>query len=201
MLRSIPTFGAALLLFTLGCSANHTRGDDDAGRPPASDAGRASVDAGRDPEPIPTPSDACARAAAGEPDVACDPATFEPCHRPVAGVRCCSISFACRGGRVVGEAGFCTDDCAQGCPLITEAFDCAATGCEWFTGGCGPAPEGVIEGPRCLWPRGEACATDADCDPSAGTRCVAFWVDPCAGSTCDACGGEARFCSSWVTPD
>ena len=189
-----------LCLFLLACAASHTR-DGDAGSAPP-DAGPTTSDAGtpEPPEPPPpVPTDPCERAAAGEPAVRCDPSTFEACTRPVAGVPCCSISFECEAGRVVPRGGFCTDDCAQGCPRITDSFDCEASGCEWFTGGCGPAPDGVVEGPRCVWPRGEACTSDADCDPSSGTSCVSFWIDPCAGSTCDACGGEARFCSSWVS--
>jgi hypothetical protein len=192
-------------LLLLACSASHTH-DRDASAPPfridgGLDAGPIARDSGPIADDAGPPADACERAAAGEPNVACDPATFETCAREVAGVPCCSISFECEAGRVVARDGFCTDDCAQGCPLVTDSFDCAVSGCEWFIGGCGPAPDGVVEGPRCIWPRGDACTSDADCDPSSGTTCVSFWVDPCAGSTCDACGGEARFCSSWISLD
>lgn len=200
MLRSLLVLSLALFV---ACASSHLRDERDErdASTPRADSGAADAGPLPDPLPEPIPVDACERAAAGELDVRCDATTFEVCARPVAGVPCCSISFECEDGRVVASGGFCTDDCAQGCPLITDTFDCEVSGCEWFVGGCGPAPDGVIDGPRCVWPRGASCSSDADCDPSSGTSCVSFWVDPCAGSPCAACGGEAGFCSSWVTPD
>lgn len=200
MLRSLLVL--SLVLF-VACASSHLRDERDErdASTPRTDSGAADAGPLPDPRPEPIPVDACERAAAGELDVRCDATTFEVCARRVAGVPCCSISFECEDGRVVARGGFCTDDCAQGCPLITDTFDCEVSGCEWFTGGCGPAPDGVVEGPRCSWPRGEPCTSDADCDPRSGTSCVSFWIDPCAEGTCAACGSEARFCSSWVTLD
>ncbi|MCB9604371.1 MAG: hypothetical protein H6720_28955 [Sandaracinus sp.] len=185
----------ALLLPLLACAASHERpGTREPSPTPGPIDGGFAVDAA--PLPVDAGPDACTRALAGEAHVACDEATFEHCSRPVAGVPCCSTLFECEAGEVVARAGFCTDECANGCSMILDAVDCSASGCEWFVGGCGPAPVGFVDGPRCMQRRGDTCMTDADCDVSLGERCRSFWIDPCEGSSCAACGAEVRYCTA-----
>jgi hypothetical protein len=122
----------------------------------------------------------------------CDEKTFGTCSRPVAGIPCCTRHLSCDKGVIVDQIS-CNDSCAQGCSLVTNASDCVAYACTWFVGGCPPAPPGVIEGPACVGKIGSPCVTDDDC--ADDERCKEFWIDPCAGSNCDACGGTQRFCT------
>jgi hypothetical protein len=129
-------------------------------------------------------------------EIGCDGRTFrDECALEVS--PCCTVHIYCAidpgdGGHLTA-AVTCDDWCAQGCETYAQE-GCALPGCEWFApNACGPAPEGVIEGPRCIDPRGSSCSIDADCP--AGERCLTYWIDPCAGSDCDACGGEELRCA------
>lgn len=188
-----------LITACFGSHGNHVLPSEvaDAGR----DAGRSSErdssvplpDAGSLMSPIDAgpPASSCDEYLMGRRSETCSVSDFGRCSHTIAGVPCCTRDVYCDDGVVVDETS-CTDDCAQSCELVEDASDCEAFRCEWFVGGCGPAPEGFIGGPRCIRRRGSSCAEDSDCE--AGQRCQDFWIDPCAGAACDACGGEARFC-------
>lgn len=158
----------------------------------------------RDASPaVDSGSDLCTRAIelmrGGTPavEIGCDGRTFpRECVVPVGA--CCQLFVTCLiaptdGGNL--EASLtCDDSCDQSCG--GQAWqDCALFPyCERFDpGACGPAPAGVIEGPACITRRGPPCVNDADC--SVGARCAEYWVNPCAGLPCDACGGTERYCS------
>lgn len=166
----------------------------DAHRPPPPLDAALVADAGGDP---------CTRAIermrAGTPavEIGCDGRTFpRECVVPVGA--CCQLHVTCLiaptdGGNLEASLA-CDDSCDQSCG--GQALDdCALFPyCERFDpGACGPAPPGVVEGPACITRRGAACTTDAEC--AAGARCAEYWVNPCAGLPCDACGGTERFCS------
>lgn len=130
-------------------------------------------------------------------ELGCDGRTFpRECGERVG--LCCQLSLFCAvdpgdGGHLEAQLS-CDDSCEQSCALQT-LDDCALFPyCERFDpGACGPAPEGVIEGPACIDRRHGPCASDADCE--LGTRCREHWVNPCLGRECDACGGTESFCS------
>lgn len=168
------------------------------------------------PGPVPAPLDAGIAPADAGPDamidrcaplfaamregrleeIGCDGRTFrDECFVEVN--PCCQIWIYCAteptdGGHLAAALS-CDDSCAQHCETYSRD-GCALAGCEWFDpGACGPAPEGVIEGPTCTAPRGEVCTTDGECP--VGTVCRSYFVDPCAGSACDACGGTEQRCA------
>ncbi len=160
--------------------------------PPRADAGAGAVVAGRCAELI----DAI-RGGAAPGSIGCDGRTFpRGCSVPVG--ECCTLGLSCAiepsdGGTVEWTLS-CDDDCDQSCGAHTLDDCLLVPGCERFTpDACGPAPAGMIEGPACITRRGAPCGSDADC-ADAG-RCQSYWINPCAGMGCDACGGEARFCS------
>ncbi|MEM9192872.1 MAG: hypothetical protein AAGF12_27100 [Myxococcota bacterium] len=188
-----PIFIAATIAALLGgCGARSPlRAEDDASSGPRDASSRpedAAVDHTLPDASVPNTCDAVLD---GGMDRTCDEATFGTCFRAVDGVPCCDRNVFCEGG-VVQDIVICDDSCAQTCSRIGDPVDCVAFQCEWFVGGCGPGPEGSVEGPACVRPRGEACEEPSDC--ATGQQCVNFWVDPCAGSTCGACGAEAFFC-------
>jgi hypothetical protein len=137
------------------------------------------------------------RAGVRPEELGCDGRTFpRECLEPVS--PCCRLHLRCEvepgdGGHVVAGLD-CEDWCAQGCATY-DAEDCALVpGCEWFApAACGPAPPGVIEGPACIDARGAVCASDAECPD--GQRCRRYWINPCAGLPCDACGGDEGRCA------
>lgn len=180
------------------------------------------VDTGRDARPfrdVAPPIDVAIVDAAASPDggdrcqsyfeqlrsgvapesIGCDGRTFpRGCVTPVG--ECCQLFLDCAiepgdGGHVVANLS-CDDSCDQGCPAQTLE-DCALFPyCEHFDpGACGPASAGIIEGPACIYRRGAPCSSDADCAVTSGERCRTYWINPCAGLPCDACGGEERRCS------
>lgn len=139
------------------------------------------------------------RAGVPAESIGCDGRTF-PRGCVTAVGECCQLFLDCAiepgdGGHVVANLS-CDDSCEQGCAAQTPD-DCALFPyCEFFDPeACGPAPAGFIEGPLCVYRRAASCATDADCAVSAGEHCRRFWINPCAGMPCDACGGEERRCS------
>lgn len=148
------------------------------------------------PEPDAAPpfaigcGDALATLARGVDAVACDAWDGECSERLNA---CCTVYLSCDDGAVTRQVG-CTDDCAQGCATYDAAHCALDPGCGWYDGegACGPAPEGVIEGPICAPRRGAPCSTDDEC--GEGRRCQGFLYDPCAGSNCDACGAVGGYC-------
>lgn len=128
--------------------------------------------------------------------IGCDGRTFpRDCLEPVN--ECCQLALLCEidpgDGGHVSVVLTCDDSCAQGCGTY-DAEDCALVpGCEFFDPhACGPAP-GFIEGPACIDERGAPCSVDAECPD--GQRCRGYWINPCAGAACDACGGEEWRCS------
>ena len=207
MPRSGPTWHIAALVALVsmaGCYDMHAAGRTDAGASPdaparrdggapTSDVGAPSIDAG----------DACAEAIArlraGEAaeSIGCDGRTFPAECRAVVG-RCCTLYVSCEvaptdGGHLVADLA-CTDLCAQDCgSQLLE--DCALFPyCERFEpDACGPPPDGIIGGPACIAERSDPCEDDADCD--AGLTCRSYWVHPCPGGRCAACGAEERRCS------
>lgn len=186
----------------------------DAGRPPL-DA--RVVDAAQTPRDAEPPGDAAAPPDAVPPDAArpadagvgpapdcrallgtageaCDPESFPGCSLTF-GAGCCAHVIFCEDGRV-REGEDCTDDCDQRCGVNPDPFECGLQrGCSWFEGGCDPPAEGFVAGPACIPTPGAVCAVGAfDPECPDGQQCLAYWVDPCAGADCDACGGEAHFC-------
>jgi hypothetical protein len=175
-------------------------------RRPRPDAGRILVDAGPvvvdggtpreepvDPEPTPIPGPGCNAYLDGHPFPTCDASDFGECTRAIEGVACCFRHVACQDG-VVAESIFCDDVCDQSCRAVANAPDCVAFGCEWFQNdACGPAPPGVVEGPLCIPRRGIACTSDDECP--LGQLCTPFYIDPCEGAMCDACGGIVGYCT------
>lgn len=159
------------------------------------------VDAGAGPDAAPAdaapgpPLDRCEAALARFRDgedgpFACDDWAVAECGAQIS--ECCWVYAYCADG-FVERSVTCDDSCAQGCSTYA-ARDCALDPyCAWFdSGACGPAPEGVIEGPVCAPRRGVACSVNGECEQ--GQRCQGFLIDPCAGSNCDACGGVAGYC-------
>jgi hypothetical protein len=154
--------------------------------------------------PLRDAGDACAqllatlRVGLAPEEIECDVWTFpRDCTEPVN--PCCTLQLACvadhPGARGhVATILACDGWCAQGCSTYDDE-DCAIVpGCEWFApGACGPAPDGFVEGPACIDARGATCVSDAECPDRQ--RCRAYWINPCAGLPCDACGGEERRCS------
>lgn len=203
MLAAMVRRGAAwhvlLSLALAGCYISHGAppGHEP---PPLVDAGLARPDASTRID-AGTPPTSCERwfaalgAGVAPEDLPCDGRTFpRDCVAPVS--ECCEVWLTCEvaahdGGHVAPIVS-CDDWCDQGCHVYAER-DCNLVGCEWFVGGCGPAPAGVVEGPACIPPRGAPCVDDGDCHD--GMRCQRYWIDPCAGAGCDACGGEARHCA------
>lgn len=198
-----PALSATLAL--AGCYALHERTEPiaelpraDAGASPIVPTVPPRVDAGSPPA-----VDRCAelfaaiRAGAAPGTLGCDGRTFEHgCVLPVGA--CCQLAPYCAidpgdGGTVQWSLD-CDDDCDQSCGAQTMD-DCAFYPyCEPFDpGACGPAPEGVIEGPACITRRGSRCDSDADCADTG--RCQSYWINPCLGLACDACGGEERRCA------
>lgn len=136
------------------------------------------------------------RAGVAADSIGCDGRTFpRDCVEPVS--ECCQLHLVCEieptdGGHVAALLS-CDDWCAQGCDTYGPEHCSLVPGCEWFDPrACGPAP-GFIEGPACIYRRGEACTTDAECPD--GQRCRGYWTNPCADLPCDACGGEEHRCS------
>src|SRR5690242_16771715 len=81
----------------------------------------------------------------------------------------------------------------QCCDEAVAPDECLASHaqCRWLVPtGCGPAPDGVVTQPSCVGV--SSCHSDAEC--GFGRRCVQYWIDPCAGATCDACGGTEGHC-------
>lgn len=160
---------------------------------PIPDAGPRTDDAG----------DRCAsvlaalRAGVPAESIGCDGRTFPRDCAAEVGL-CCTVFLGCAidpgdGGHVTADLT-CTDDCDQSCGA-QRLDDCAFyPWCERFDpGACGPAPDGIVEGPACIRRRGDPCSSDGDC--SAGAECASYWINPCAGLPCAACGGEERRCS------
>lgn len=173
------------------------------GRPEARDAG-ADVRDFRDASPIDVAAaDRCeeifAQLRSGVPaeSIGCDGRSFpRDCSEALG--ECCYLTLECAvepadGGHVVASLS-CWDSCDQRCGTFAPE-DCPLVPyCEWFDpGACGPAPLGAIEGPACVTRRGAACSRDAEC--ADGERCQTFWINPCAGLSCEACGGEERRCA------
>jgi hypothetical protein len=121
----------------------------------------------------------------------CQPG-FVTCQRPF-GAGCCRRVLRCEDGVIVDRVD-CDDDCDQACHANLSAGDCALQpGCEWFRStACGPAPPGSIAGPACIPQRGGPCDIATDC--AAGQQCTSFWINPCEGLPCTACGGTERRC-------
>ena len=160
----------------------------DAFEPP--DAGSPAPDGGLGPAPD-------CRALidrAGEP---CEAESFPNCTVPF-GAGCCAHEVYCDAG-LIADGIFCEDDCDQACHANPDAANCALQpGCTWFVGGCDPPPEGFVTGPACIGTPGAACGDAADCP--LGTECLSYWIDPCAGADCDACGAETRQCGTDAVP-
>ncbi len=68
---------------------------------------------------------------------------------------------------------------------------CESAGCTWIAAGCDP-PSGVVRAGACVDEVAQTCTTDTDCGD--GASCDLVWINPCAGSTCEACGGDAGYC-------
>lgn len=196
MLRRGPLWHVLLLpLLLAGCYEMHAAGRTDAAL--TLDAA-VRVDAG-----APVTDDACAdaiaRLRAGEApeSIRCDARTFpEGCQERVGA--CCTLFVGCApapgdGGHVVTELP-CTDLCIHSCDA-QSLDDCALFSyCERFEpDACGPAPDGIIDGPACISRRENRCESDADCDE--GRTCRSYWVHPCPGGRCAACGREERSCA------
>lgn len=169
-----------------------------------------SVDLGP-PGPDASPPMSCAEAVehyrlGGVGPVGCE-GWAEPCTATLD--TCCEVELTCADGlveRVVtcdldrvepADAPadpvppVCTPHCDQH-DLDTCALDprCAP----FVLAGCGPAPPQVYVGPVCAPRWGAACQSNDDC--SEDEYCAAFWIDPCAGAECEACGAEARYCAT-----
>jgi hypothetical protein len=193
----ITTFVA---LHAPGCFLTHER----AGTVPATDAGAVRDAASLDAQPpsdaavppgepeVRVCEDALAAIASGlEPsDVSCAFATSEPCSLAVS--ECCTATLACEAGRLRHYLS-CDDSCDQRCSRYPRDT-CALASCEWLLGdACGEGPPGSIAGPGCIERRGAPCTRDAEC--MLGQHCASFWINPCRGLPCDACGGEERRCA------
>ena len=76
------------------------------------------------------------------------------------------------------------------CMKVKLQVDCMQHGCSWMPGGCGPAPPGHITG-FCYAPPLKTCLPGG-CPK--GSVCTNVWIDPCAGSSCTACGGQSSYC-------
>lgn len=195
MLRAVSAWHIAIALATLssGCFLAHDRAapgpSTDAGAGPVSDAGAtgdvcaqviARIRAGESPESI-----GCGRG-------------FLPVDCVVSVGECCVATIGCDiaptdGGHVTVQLS-CDDSCDQGC-AAQRRDDCGLFPyCQWFDeGACGPGTPGAITGPVCAPRRRGPCDREGACEP--GQTCRTYWVNPCAGMACDACGGEASFCS------
>jgi hypothetical protein len=202
-----PIWHVLISLSLLGCYDMHGY-ERDAGSPLGRDATVIGLDAPLDVSPViePRPDagvDYCAQAIAAirggaDPEsIGCDGRTFpRVCETEVG--ECCWLSLSCAiepgdGGHLESSLG-CYDVCDQSCAAQT-ADDCALFPyCEWFEPfACGPGPAGTIEGPVCVNHREGPCETDGDC--AEGRRCQTYWINPCLGASCDACGGEERRCA------
>lgn len=128
--------------------------------------------------------------------IGCDGRTFpRDCVEVVS--PCCQAALVCNieptDGGTVGVVLDCDDSCDQSCGAYAPEDCPLVPGCELFDPhACGPAP-GFIEGPACIYPRGAPCSADAECPDDQ--RCRGYWINPCLGAPCDACGGEEWRCS------
>ena len=151
------------------------------------------------PPPPDAGEDYCAQAIAAiqtgvaPESIGCDGRTF-PHHCEIDVGECCWLSVSCAidpgdGGHLISSLG-CYDVCDQSCGAQTQD-DCALfPNCEWFEPfACGPGPAGDIEGPACINQREGPCESDGDC--AEGRRCQTYWINPCLGADCDACGATA----------
>ncbi len=79
------------------------------------------------------------------------------------------------------------------CWQLGDVRSCAWGRCTWFVGGCADETDpSFIYGPQCVPPLDTPCVSNADC--TEHETCLGFWVDPCAGEDCDACGALERYC-------
>jgi hypothetical protein len=110
---------------------------------------------------------------------------------------CCWAEIACVAPGSAAAYLERTIGCNDACPVTCgerELEHCLLDpSCEIFDpGACGPAPPGVVEGPACIGRHFGSCDGNAPCLPPR--RCVPFWVNPCAGLPCLACGAVQHFC-------
>lgn len=206
MRRADPTWHIVVLLGLAlgGCFEAHGRGvappepvplPADAGAAP--DSGLRALDAG------PADAGACAelvaaiRAGAVPASIGCDGRTFpRDCALPVGA--CCFAELGCAlepgdGGHVT-VALSCVDSCDQSCAAQARE-DCAFFPyCEWFDeSACGGSEGDVIAGPSCAPRRASPCPLEGPCPD--GLTCRRYWVNPCLGRRCAACGAEASYCA------
>ena len=110
---------------------------------------------------------------------------------------CCTVHVTCEGTlerATLRREVSCNDSCAQGCDVLDASGCNLDPTCEWLDdGACGPVPEGLVAGPACIDRRGAECEDDDDCDTGV---CNGYWVDPCAGEGCAACGAEEHRCAA-----
>jgi hypothetical protein len=76
------------------------------------------------------------------------------------------------------------------CIKLKSQADCQNQGCSWMPRGCGPPPPGHLMD-FCYAPPLKTCLPGG-CP--GGSVCTGVWIDPCAGSACTACGGQASYC-------
>ena len=99
----------------------------------------------------------------------------------------------CGAGRsvnLVDASGDAPGPGPRDCMKYKLEKDCVQRGCRWMPGGCGPAPAGHIT-EFCYAPPLKECLPGG-C--ATGSVCTDVWINPCAGATCTACGGQASYC-------
>ena len=120
----------------------------------------------------------------GCPTCECNPA---PADCPA--IKC----KACPFGYLIDATGCQTCDCAPnplGCGENLDPTTCASRDqCRWLEPGCGTPPLPVA---GCYEQALIGCTSDGDC--TEGRTCLKRVIDPCAQSSCSACGQTISLC-------
>jgi hypothetical protein len=100
---------------------------------------------------------------------------------------------ACPYGYLLDASGCQTCDCAPsplGCGENLDPTTCAdRDSCRWLEPGCGTPP---LPAAGCYEQASIGCTSDGDC--TEGRTCLERVIDPCAQSTCNACGQTISLC-------
>ena len=78
----------------------------------------------------------------------------------------------------------------EDCHKAAGPSGCFPPNCDWVTKGCGGGTGSALQLSACL--PSTSCSSDIDCPTRH--RCVKLWIDPCAGTSCQACGQPASKC-------
>lgn len=103
----------------------------------------------------------------------------------------CTESFACAADTWQRTSTTCDLPAKPACDVAIDQTSCTKDpGCRWLVPGCASPPQVALAKAGCF--ASTECASDAEC--VAGRTCKSVVTDPCAGSSCDACGQEMKVC-------